>query len=134
MTHRAILGSFVLGWCALGLAGCKGGTSGSQGQPGTGSTGPSGLTPQKVVVEVDRMAGTPDLKDVQTLRGQEVSLRGIYAAAGLEMEVRHDPENLPSRPTVRLADLHAMMTAFDGGPPGADAWKVHVLIVTQDED
>jgi len=79
------------------------------------------------------MAGTPALRDVQTLGGEEVSIRGIYAPANLDIEVRHDESDLPSRPTVRIADLHAMMTAFRSVPAPPDAWKLHVLVVTEDD-
>ena len=101
--------------------------------PDPGSTPtptPAGDGRLTVLVEVDQMQGTPPLQDSQTLGGAQVSLAGIYAPGGLDIEVRHDQNNLPTVPSVRLADLHALLTAFRNLPTPPDGRHVHVLVVT----
>ena len=62
----------------------------------------------------------------------EPGIGAIYAAANIRMEVRHDQSDLPRRESVRLADLHALMTSFQSisAPPGT--WKLYVLVATSD--
>jgi len=87
-----------------------------------------------VLLEVDSMTGTPRLEDTQTLRGVSVSLAGIYSEAQIALDVRRDEDNLPRLDSVRLADLHGLMTTFDTVTAPAGVWKVHALIVTRDAD
>ncbi len=88
--------------------------------------------PQIVLVEVDHMEGVPRLSEAQVLRGVNVSLGAIYAPADIRMEVRHDQTDLPRRESLRLADLHALMTSFQSVPAPAGAWKLYVLVATRD--
>ncbi len=80
------------------------------------------------------MSGTTALEETQTLRGQTVDLAAIYAAADIELRIVHDQEDLPNQDPIRLADLHALMTANQNVQAEADEFKIHVLVVTQDSE
>jgi hypothetical protein len=86
------------------------------------------------VVEVDQMEGTTPLQLEQTINGVVISLAGLYAPANLEVEVLTDESNLPREETVRLADLHALMTAHRRRDVDDAAVHIHVLVVTEDQD
>ena len=109
--------------------------AGCSSSPGPKPTpAPPGGGRLPVLVEVDQMQGTPPLQDTQTLGGAQVSLAGIYAPGGLDLEVRHDQNDLPTAPSVRLADLHALLTAFRSLPAPPDGRHVHVLVVTAEAE
>lgn len=89
---------------------------------------------QKVLLEIDRMQGTTPVQLTQTLHGASVSLAGIYAPAGVSIRVVSDQADIPRQDKVRLADLHAMMMAARTVPTEAGEMKVHLLVVTEDEE
>jgi len=80
------------------------------------------------------MAGTPPLQLERVIGGQHVSLKDIYAEAGVELDIHPDQMDLPRKDAVALADLHAMMLAFRSLPAPADAMRVHLLVVSKDQD
>jgi len=87
----------------------------------------------RVLLEVDRMEGTPPLQE--SLPGQaEVSLKKIYADAGIDLDIQQDQTNLPRIEQVRLADLHNLMTSFSSVAPPAGVGKIHALVVTLDAE
>ncbi len=87
--------------------------------------------PRPVVVEIDQMAGTETLQLEQTINGETVALDEIYGEANLALDLRFDELDLPRTETVRIADLHALMTENSTVDAG-DALKVYVLVVTED--
>lgn len=80
------------------------------------------------------MAGIPRLQLERQVNGQRVSLQEIYAEAGVDLEIRHDQMDLPRKDAVSLADLHAMMLAFRSPSAQTDAMRIHLLVVTRDQD
>jgi hypothetical protein len=81
------------------------------------------------------MSGLPALRESLSLPGgASISLAGLYAPGNLALEARHDQADLPRSESLRLADLHGLMTTFQSIPRPADAWKLYVLVVTQDAD
>lgn len=90
--------------------------------------------PSKVFLEIDRMAGTPALKPEQVIRNNPVSLAGIYAEAGLDLRITQDSTDLPRQETIRLADLHGLMTAFSSLEAEAGERKIYGIVVTEDQD
>ncbi len=95
---------------------------------------PTSVRTSRVIVEIDRMQGTPEIPTSLTIGGREVSLKSIYEGSGVEVVVQQDEVNLPRIDRVRLADLHGLMTAFDTVRPPAGVGKVHALVVTADEE
>jgi len=98
---------------------------------------PTAATParaSRVILEIDRMEGTPALQDTLAGGPPEASLTKIYHDAGIELEVRHDQTDLPRVERVRLADLHNLMTSFENVTAPTGVGKIHALIVTADED
>jgi hypothetical protein len=124
----AALGAVVC--LAIGCTG-DGGRSAPSPSP-TATTAPS--THRKVFLEVDQMAGTPPLPLERDVGGTRVTLEGIYADAGLDLDVRRDQADLPRKDAVTLADLDAMMVAFHSLTPPPDAMYIHLLVVTRDQD
>ena len=92
------------------------------------------LAARKVLLEIDRMTGTPPVQLEQTINGTEVSLKSIYADAGIDLDVREDQVDLPRQDEVSLADLHAMMSAFRSVQPAPDEMHVHALVLTRERD
>lgn len=90
--------------------------------------------PTTWLLEIDRMQGTPDLLTEQEIDGKNVSLTKIFSDAGLELETAHDQSNIPQQPSLRLADLHGLMTTFSSVDPAEGQQKVYALIVTEDQD
>ncbi|MGB5659930.1 MAG: hypothetical protein WBO54_10655, partial [Thermoanaerobaculia bacterium] len=90
--------------------------------------------PSKVLLEIDRMAGTPALVAEQVIRNNPVSLAGIYAEAGLDLRITQDSTDLPRQETIRLADLHGLMTAFSSLEAEAGERKIYGIVVTEDQD
>jgi hypothetical protein len=130
-------------WFALALAtamaaiGC-GDWRGTRESPSPQATVRTAAIPTaartKVLVEIDQMQQTPRLEESLVVGGATVSLAGIYEPGGLDMEVRHDQGDLPFAPAVRVADLHALLTAFRSLQPAGDGPHVHVLVVSADVD
>ncbi len=89
---------------------------------------------QRVLLEVDRMTGTQALQDTQTLNDKEVSLTEIYKAGELELRIVQDQSDLERRDSIRLADLHALMTANRNQVADDGEWHILMLIVTEDVD
>ena len=87
-----------------------------------------------MIIEVDQMEGTTPLQLEQTIDGADVSLRSIYAPANLAIQVVADETNLPREETVRLADLHGLMTRHRRTDLDPSAIHIHVLVVTEDHD
>ncbi len=106
------------------LAGC-----GGQGPPPATQIGPP---PRKVVLEIDRMQGTPAFELEQVVNGTKISLQSIYADAGIELDIRQDQNDLPRQDEVSLADLHAMMSAFRSVQAPSDVMRVHALVLTRE--
>jgi hypothetical protein len=92
---------------------------------------PAARTSPTIILEVDRMAGVPDLPETVTMAGRSISLQSIFAAAGLDVRVVRDQVDLPDAPAVRLADLHALMTRFRSVTVPAGAARLHLLIVSR---
>jgi hypothetical protein len=89
---------------------------------------------RKVLLEIDRMAGTPPLQLEQEINGTKVSLKSIYADAGIDLDIRQDQTDLPRQDEIGLPDLHAMMTAFRSIEAPADVMRVHALVLTRERD
>lgn len=89
---------------------------------------------RKVMLEIDRMTGTPAVKLQQTINGKTVSLKSIYADAGIDLDVREDQSDLPRQDEVSLADLHAMMAAFRSIMPPPGVMRVHALVLTRERE
>ena len=70
-----------------------------------------GTVAQSVVLEIDRMTGTRAVEDEQVLGGDAVSLAEIYKAGDVDLRIVHDQDDLGRQESIRLADLHALMTA-----------------------
>lgn len=119
---------------ALGGAGC-GKSPEKPGSAAVEATPPaSPARPARVVLEVDRMEGTPRIETTMTVGGTAVSLKQIYKNAGIDLDVILDQENLPRVGQLRLADLHNLMTSFDTLPLVAGVGKIHALVVTADAE
>ena len=86
--------------------------------------------PLRVIMEVDRMLGTPALADVQTLDGQEVSLAKIYREAGVELVIVPSNTDLPRVESVTLGDLHGLMMDHRDQTLDADL-EVYCLMATR---
>ncbi len=89
---------------------------------------------RKVLVEIDRMAGTPPLQLEQVINGATVSLKAIYADMGIELDIRQDQVDLPRQDEIALPDLHAMMSAFRSIDAPSDVMRVHALMLTRERD
>jgi hypothetical protein len=89
---------------------------------------------RKVMVEIDRMTGAPAIKLEQVINGKTVSLKSIYADAGIDLDVREDQSDLPRQDEVSLADLHAMMSAFRSVTPPEGVMRVHALVLTRERE
>ena len=89
---------------------------------------------RKVLLEIDRMAGTPPVVLEQVINGTKVSLKSIYADAGIDLDVRQDQIDLPRQEQIGLADLHAMMNAFRSVEAPADVMRVHALVLTRERE
>lgn len=89
---------------------------------------------RKVLLEIDRMKDTPAIELEQTVNGTKVSLQSIYAAAGIELDVRQDQVDLPRQDEVGLPDLHAMMAAFRSISAPDGVMRVHALVLTRLRD
>lgn len=121
----------------LAMSGCGG--NGGSSEPS--SPTPSAPTPtppsagrQAILLEIDRMMGTTPVQVTQTLGGNTVSLAGIYSPANVDLRVVTDQDNIARQERVRLADLHALMTANSSVAANAGEWKVHMLVVTADDE
>lgn len=110
----------------LSVSGCR-----DTPPPAASRTDP---VPRKVLLEIDRMTGTPPLQLDQVLNGTTVSLKSIYADVGIQLDVRQNQVDLPRQAEVGLADLHAMMTAFRSVPVPPDTMGVHALVLSQLRD
>ena len=95
---------------------------------------PAASSKRKVLLEIDRMAGTPALQLEQVINGKTVSLQSIYQDAGIELDVRQDQLDLPRQDQVGLPDLHAMMTAFRSVDAPADVMRIHALVLTSERE
>jgi hypothetical protein len=95
-------------------------------------TPPAPVRPSKVFLEIDRMLGTPEVPLSVTLGGNEVSLKKIYADAGIDLVVQQDQIDLPRLDKIRLAELHGLMSSANSlmTPPGFT--KVHMLVVPEE--
>ena len=116
-------------WAAAALL-CLSACSGDKKPP---DPAPS-TSKRKVLLEIDRMAGTPALQLEQVIGGKTVSLKSIYEDAGIELEVRQDQVDLPRQDQVGLPDLHALMTAFRSVDAPADVMRVHALVLTSERE
>jgi hypothetical protein len=121
----------VLLW---GIAAAFLGTSACGGDDKPPDPVPADTAKRKVLLEIDRMAGTPALQLEQVINGKTVSLKSIYEDAGIELDVRQDQIDLPRQDQVGLPDLHAMMTAFRSLEAPADVMRVHALILTSERE
>ena len=90
--------------------------------------------PHKVLLEIDQMKDTPALEVEQLVQGVKVSLKSIYAEAGVELDVRHDQLDVPRQDEVSQADLHAMMSAFRSIQAAPDVMHVHALVLTRERE
>ncbi len=89
---------------------------------------------QPVLLEIDRMAGTQAVRDSQVLNGENVSLADIYEAGGVSLRIVHDQSDLERQDSIRLADLHALMTANRDEVANEGEWHIHMLVVTEEAD
>ncbi len=80
------------------------------------------------------MRGTPALEVEQLVRGVNVSLKAMYAEAGIDLDIRHDQVDLPRQVDVSQADLHAMMSAFRTLEAPPDVLRVHALVLTRERE
>ncbi|HUP20690.1 MAG TPA: hypothetical protein VM778_12155 [Gemmatimonadota bacterium] len=126
MRHR------TLAWTLVVLATACGGDANEESLETVEA--PAGGPPYRVLVEVDRMQGAPPIRFEQELGGARVSLADIFGAADVHLRIVEDEDDLPGGPTIRLADLHGLMTGHSGVAPEPGEWKVHVLVVTLDPD
>ena len=117
--------SYIIAACLLCAAAC-----GDKKPPDP----PPAAAKRKVLLEIDRMAGTPALQLEQVINGRTVSLKSIYEDAGIELDVRQDQVDLPRQDQVGLPDLHAMMTAFRSIDAPADVMRVHALVLTSERE
>ncbi|MGH9349238.1 MAG: hypothetical protein ACRD26_18440 [Vicinamibacterales bacterium] len=115
---------WVFGLCLLGLAGCS-----NPAPPPEPPAAPK----RKVLLEIDRMQGTPVVELEHEISGRKISLQSIYDDAGIELEIRQDQVDLPRRDEVGLADLHAMMSAFRSIEAPPDVMRVHALVLTREQ-
>jgi hypothetical protein len=95
---------------------------------------PQGPVRHKVLLEIDQMKDTPALEFDQVVRGVNVSLKSIYADAGIDLDIRRDQLDLPRQDEVSQADLHAMMSAFRTLEAPPDVMRVHALVLTRERD
>jgi hypothetical protein len=84
------------------------------------------------MVEIDQMAGTRALKPSQTIGGAQVSLDGIYQAAGFPLRVVQDQQDVPRLDEVRLADLHGLMLNYRSKAADPGEWRFYALIATKE--
>lgn len=116
---------WALALCLFGLIGCN-----SPAPP----AGPPPIQKRKVLLEIDRMQGTPAVELEQVINGTNVALRSFYNDAGIELDIRQDQIDLPRRDEVGLADLHAMMSAFRSVQAPPDVMRVHALVLTRERE
>ncbi len=88
----------------------------------------------RVVLEIDRMAGTPELFVSQQIAGAEVSLAGIFREAGIQLEAVFDQDDIPRQDEVSLALLHRLMVENRRDDLDADAIHLYALVTTLDRD
>src|SRR5262249_21493652 len=98
--------------------------------PPAATVATSTVARRPVLLEIDQMQGTPPLPTERVINGATVSLKNIYAEAGLDLDVRPDQMDLPRKDTVTLADMHALMLAYRSLPVPEGALRVHVLVAT----
>jgi hypothetical protein len=140
MWTRRVRGFRLLeaGLASLALTGLGCDSPGTRGSGAAGpgpSPAPSPAPRRKVLLEIDQMAGTPRLQLERDLPdGRHVSLAQMYAEAGLDLEIHRDQDDLPRAEALGLADLHGMMVAFRSVPPTPGAMRIHLLVVTSDEE
>src|SRR3954471_7275767 len=98
VNHRRVFSGAAAAAVALfvALAGCEAPTP-QQDKPA------QKVAPRKVLLEIDRMAGTPAIRLEQAIKGKTVSLKAIYAEAGIDLDVREDQIDLPHQDVVSLA-------------------------------
>jgi hypothetical protein len=80
----------------------------------------------KVLLEIDRMKGRPALVEPDRITS-------IFAAAGIDVEVREDQADLPEAPSVTLGDIHSLMTTNHHIAAPEGTWKLHLLILSEEE-
>ncbi|MBT8078078.1 MAG: S8/S53 family peptidase [Gammaproteobacteria bacterium] len=87
---------------------------------------------QRVLLEVDRMRGTRPVRFSQEIRGTTVSLAQIYGAAGIDLRIVEDQADIPRQRSLRLADLHALLTANRSLTPADGEQHMYMMVVTED--
>ena len=111
----------------------------TSGAPVTGSgTSGHGTTSEevkrtKVLLQVDSMVGTSPVQLAQQIHGAQVSLAEIYRPADVQLRIVTNAPSIPRQTTIRLADLHGLMTASTVTPEAGEL-AVHMLVVTKDAD
>lgn len=108
--------------------------NGRSDDDGNGDGNGNSNGPQAVLLEIDRMTGTRAVEDEQTLGGNAVSMAKIYEAGELNLRIVHDQSDLERQDSIRLADLHALMTANRNVAANEGEWHIHMLVVTEDAD
>ena len=92
------------------------------------------FNPQKVLVEVIQMVGIPRLPTQIEANGRPVTLAGIYAAGGLELDIRIRENVIPYAEKVAIDDLHGLMEEHRALTAPSGTWYVVLLILDSDSD
>ena len=125
----ALCTALALPWA---LAGCSKG-SGSSSPPGDSQEKkPTPPHKTRVLLQIDSMVGTKPVQLVQQIQGAQVSLAEIYRQADVDLRIVTNPPSIQWQDTVRLADLHGMMTSATPVDAEPGELKVHMLVVSKD--
>ena len=89
---------------------------------------------QKILLEVDAMAGTPALPREVQWQGKKHSLQSIFGQDAVEFRIVDDQTNIPRLDPVRLADLHAIMAENRSVPKKGNEWKLYLLLATRESE
>jgi len=121
--YRPAMSLFLMIWLVQGCS------SGNQ-TPANSAKQPA---PQKVVLEIDQLIGTPQVPLTVKAGQQEIKLEDIFKPAGIELRVRRDQVDLPAATEVTLGDLHALMLKHKSqNPLGQDEIGVHLIVATRE--
>jgi hypothetical protein len=91
-------------------------------------------TSRRVLLEIDRMQGTRPVLTEQVIEGENVSLAGIYRAAGVELRIVEDQTDIVRVDSLRLSDLHALLNMHRSLIPEDGEQHVYMLVVSEDDD
>lgn len=114
---------------ALGMAGTLLSASGGWAQA-TPTSVDRLLAPQKVLVEIFQMEGSPRLEVEQVIEGKPVSLAGIFAPGGLQLEFRETPVQRVT--PAHLETLRQLVETLSP-PPSSEHWYAAILVASSGE-